>query len=155
MNETFGFTTHTKLICLIKDNMNDYVTHFFTPMHHLIASQNERKSTTRCTAVITLLSNAQIRTRPISTVGNCANSLKILRRYIVELCISEDIVKGIKNGYPCIEEIEKHAGLCLGRRPCTSHNRVQGRSEGTTPSASDLHNAWTTILNPLYNMEYI
>ena len=31
---------------------------------------------------------------------------------------------------------------------------VQGRSQGTTLSASDLHNARATILNPFYNMEY-
>ena len=44
--------------------------------------------------------------------------------------------------------------LCLGRRPCTSRRRVQGRSQGTTLSASDLHNARATILNPFYNVEY-
>ena len=41
---------------------------------------------------------------------------------------------------------QRLAGLCLGRR--------QGRSQGTTLSASDLHNARATILNPFYNMEY-
>ena len=49
---------------------------------------------------------------------------------------------------------QRHAGLCLGWRPCTSHRRVQGCSQGTTLSASDLHNAQATILNPFYNMEY-
>ena len=49
---------------------------------------------------------------------------------------------------------QRHAGLCLGRRPCTSRRRVQGRSQGTTLSVSDLHNARATILNPFYNMEY-
>ena len=49
---------------------------------------------------------------------------------------------------------QRHAGLCLGRRPCTSRRRVQGRSQGTTLSASDLHNARATILNPFYDMEY-
>ena len=49
---------------------------------------------------------------------------------------------------------QRHASLCLGRRPCTSRRRVQGRSQGTTLSASDLHNAQATILNPFYNMEY-
>ena len=49
---------------------------------------------------------------------------------------------------------QRHAGLCLGRRPCTSRRRVQGRSQGTTLSASDFHNARATILNPFYNMEY-
>ena len=38
--------------------------------------------------------------------------------------------------------------LVRGRR------RVQGRSQGATLSASDLHNAWATILNPFYNLEY-
>ena len=37
---------------------------------------------------------------------------------------------------------QRHAGLCLGRRPCTSRR------------ASDLHNARATIRNPFYNMEY-
>ena len=49
---------------------------------------------------------------------------------------------------------QRHAGLCLGRRPCTSRRWVQGRSQGTTLSASDLHNTRATILNPFYNMEY-
>ena len=49
---------------------------------------------------------------------------------------------------------QRHAGLCLGRRPCTSRRRGQGRSQGTTLSASDLHNARATILNPFYNMEH-
>ena len=49
---------------------------------------------------------------------------------------------------------QRHAGLCLGRGPCTSRRRVQGRSQGTTLSASDLYNARATILNPFYNMEY-
>ena len=49
---------------------------------------------------------------------------------------------------------QRHAGLCLGRRPCTSRRRVQGRSQGTTLSDSDLHNARATILNPFYDMEY-
>ena len=31
---------------------------------------------------------------------------------------------------------------------------MQGRSQGTTLSASDLHNARATILNPFYNMEH-
>ena len=49
---------------------------------------------------------------------------------------------------------QRHAGLCLGRRPCTSRRRVQGRSQGTPISASGLHNARATILNPFYNMKY-
>ena len=31
---------------------------------------------------------------------------------------------------------------------------MQGRSQDTTLSASDLHSARATILNPFYNMEY-
>ena len=46
-------------------------------------------------------------------------------------------------------------GCALVRgRPCTSRRRMQGRSQGTTLSASDLYNARATILNPFYNMEY-
>ena len=36
---------------------------------------------------------------------------------------------------------QRHAGLCLGRRPCMSHTWVQGRSQCTTLSAPALHNA--------------
>ena len=32
---------------------------------------------------------------------------------------------------------------------------MQGRNQGTTLSASDLHNARATILNPFYDIEYI
>ena len=49
---------------------------------------------------------------------------------------------------------QKHAGLCLGQRPCTGRRWVQGRSQSTTPSASDLHNARATTLNSFHNMEY-
>ena len=45
-------------------------------------------------------------------------------------------------------------GLCLGRRPCISRRRAQGRSQGKTFSASDLHNARATFLNTCYNMKY-
>ena len=47
-----------------------------------------------------------------------------------------------------------HAGLCFGRRPCMCHRRGQGRCQGTTLSASDLHNARATILNSFYDIEY-
>ena len=50
---------------------------------------------------------------------------------------------------------QRHAGLYLGRSPCTSRRWVQGRSQGTTLSASDLHNARATILNPFYNMVFV
>ena len=52
--------------------------------------------------------------------------------------------KGIKNGCPCIVEIR-------GTWCCSL---VGDFSQGTTPSASDLHNARATILYPFYNMEY-
>ena len=38
--------------------------------------------------------------------------------------------------------------------PWSETLRVQGGSQGTTLSASDLHNARATILDPFYNMEY-
>ena len=59
-------------------------------------------------------------------------------------------IKGIKNGWPCIVEIRGTQGCALVGDP----RRVQGRSQGTTLSAFDLHNARSTILNPFYNMEY-
>ena len=62
-------------------------------------------------------------------------------------------VKGITNGCPCIVEIRGTQGCALVGDPARSRRRVQGRSQGTTLSASDLHNARATILNPFYNME--
>ena len=56
-------------------------------------------------------------------------------------------IKGIKNGCPCIVEIR-------GTQGCALVGDLQGRSQGTTLSASDLHNARATIFNPFYNMEY-
>ena len=50
---------------------------------------------------------------------------------------------------------QRHKGLCLDLGPCSSHRRVEGWSQGTTLSASDLHNSLATILNPLYNMGII
>ena len=47
---------------------------------------------------------------------------------------------------------QRHKGLCLDPGPCSSHRRVEGWSQGTTLSASDLHNSLATILNPIYNM---
>ena len=61
-------------------------------------------------------------------------------------------IKGIKNGCPCIVEIRGTQGCALVGDPARAV--VQGRSQGTTLSASDLHNARATILNPFYNMEY-
>ena len=54
-------------------------------------------------------------------------------------------VKWIKKGCPGIVEIRGMQGYALVRDRC---------SQGTTLSATDLHNAWATILNPFYNMEY-
>ena len=57
---------------------------------------------------------------------------------------------------------QRHEGLCLGRSPWTSCRRVQGRSQGTTLRASDLHNALCTIHSettinsiPCYNIAFI
>ena len=65
--------------------------------------------------------------------------------------------KGIKNGCPCIVEIRGTQGCALAtslHSPTARLRLVQGRSQGTTLRASDLHNARATILNPFYNMEY-
>ena len=43
---------------------------------------------------------------------------------------------------------QKHAGLCLGRRPCTSRRRVQGRSQGTTHLSYGWH--WKAIGHLFY-----
>ena len=57
------------------------------------------------------------------------------------------IVQGIKDGCPCIVEIR-------GTQGCALVGDLQGRSQGTTLSVSDLHHARATILNLFYNMEY-
>ena len=49
---------------------------------------------------------------------------------------------------------QRLAGMCLGWGLCKSRRLMSGRSQGTTLSASDLHNARATILNPLYHMKY-
>ena len=64
---------------------------------------------------------------------------------------TNEFVKGIKNGLHTLCRSEAHC-LCFGWRPCTSRWRVQGRSLGTTLSASDLHNARATIRNPFCDM---
>ena len=64
------------------------------------------------------------------------------------------IVKGIKNGCPCIVEIRGTQGCALVGDPARAVGECRVRSQGTTLSASDLHNARATILNPFYNMEY-
>ena len=48
-------------------------------------------------------------------------------------------------------EIRDTQGCALVGDPARA---VQRRIQGTTLSASDLHNARATILNPFYNMEY-
>ena len=70
------------------------------------------------------------------------------------LQLVHDLAKGIKNGCPCIVEIRGTQGCALVGDPARAVRQVQGRSQGTTLSASDLHNARATILNPFYNMEY-
>ena len=65
---------------------------------------------------------------------------------------TKETVKGIKNGCPCIVEIRGTQGCALVGDPARAVG--EGRSQGTTLSASDLHNARATILNPFYNMEY-
>ena len=50
-----------------------------------------------------------------------------------------------------IDDFTKHISFVW--RPCMSHRQVQGCRQGTTLSASDLHNARATIFNPFYNME--
>ena len=55
----------------------------------------------------------------------------------------------LKNGCPCIVEIRSTQGCALVGEPARAV-----RSQGTTLSASDLHNARATILNPFYNMEH-
>ena len=60
--------------------------------------------------------------------------------------------KGITNGCPCIVEIRGTQGGGLVGDPARAVG--EGHSQGTTLSASHLHNARATILNPFYNMEY-
>ena len=66
--------------------------------------------------------------------------------------VAQSFIKGIKNGCPCIVEIRGTQGCALVGDPARAVG--EGRSQGTTLSASDLHNARATILNPFYNMEY-
>ena len=51
-------------------------------------------------------------------------------------------------------DIRGTRGCALVGDPARIRRRVQGRSQGTTLRASDLHIARATILNPFYNMEY-
>ena len=51
--------------------------------------------------------------------------------------------KVIKGSFPYIVGIKGKEGFTLGRG-----------SQGTTLSASDLHNARATILNPFYTLKY-
>ena len=61
------------------------------------------------------------------------------------------IVKGIKNGCPCIVEIRGTQGCALVGDPARAVGDV---AKAQPLSACDLHNARATILNPFYNMEY-
>ena len=45
---------------------------------------------------------------------------------------------------------QRHTGLSLSGRPCMNRRRVQGRSQNTTLSASDLHSARAANLNSFY-----
>ena len=59
-------------------------------------------------------------------------------------------VEGSDNVCTCIVGIRGTRGLCLGRRPCACRWWVQGRSQGTTLSTSDLHNGRTTHSYNMY-----
>ena len=51
-------------------------------------------------------------------------------------------------------EIRGTQGCALVGDPARAVGECREGSQGTTLSASDLHNARATILNPFYNMEY-
>ena len=87
-----------------------------------------------------------LRERSHAVVGND------MRSAITESLTDIRYVKGIRNGWPYIvADYQRSAGPFLGRRPRTSRRRMQGRNQGTTLSASDLHNARTNLLNFFYN----
>ena len=47
---------------------------------------------------------------------------------------------------------KRHGGCALVGDPARAVG--EGASQGTTPSASDLHNARASIFNPFYKMEH-
>ena len=63
------------------------------------------------------------------------------------------VIKGLRMVARPLWRSEAHR-VVTWSETCTSGRRVQGRSQDTTLSASDLHNALATILNPFYHMEY-
>ena len=73
------------------------------------------------------------------------------QKYIRDINQVSWFAKGIKNGCPCIVEIISTQGCALVGDPA----RAVGECRDVAKvSASDLHNARATILNPFYNMEY-
>ena len=51
-------------------------------------------------------------------------------------------------------EIRGTQGCALVGDPALAYGSCRVSDQGTTLSASDLHNARATILNPFYNMDY-
>ena len=49
---------------------------------------------------------------------------------------------------------ERHFGLCLGYVPAPAYGSCRISDQGTTLRASDLHNAWATILN-LFSLSWL
>ena len=87
-------------------------------------------------------------------VGSLGNSIIFQSVSVFAVSVSSSLkncvpLKGLRMHYD-----QRHAGLCLGRRPCVNRKRVQGCSQGTTLCAPGLQNARATILNPIYKMEY-
>ena len=54
----------------------------------------------------------------------------------------------------CIVKMRGAQGCALVRDPARVVGECRGRSQGSTLSASNLHNAQANILNPFYNKEY-
>ena len=50
---------------------------------------------------------------------------------------------------------QRHLGLCLVCVPALTYGSCRVSDQGTTLHASDLHNAWTIILNPFSRNSYI
>ena len=60
-------------------------------------------------------------------------------------------MKGINNYCPCIMEVKRHLGLCLGYVPAFADGSCRVSDQDTNMQASDLHNAHANILIiPLY-----
>ena len=49
-------------------------------------------------------------------------------------------------------EDQRHLGLFLGYVPALAYGSCRVSDQGTTLRASDLHNAWATILNPFFEI---